>query len=89
MSNNSENQTYQVNYDLPPPTPIASPPRGDDQSGLIVDIPMTPYIGPQAATEDDIIADDEPINEQPANVVTSGSGSTTNLPQTNFHVKQV
>ena len=87
MSNNSENQTYQVNYDLPPPTPIASPPRGDDQSGLIVDIPMTPYIGPQAATEDDIIADDEPINEQPANVVTSGSGSTTNLPQTNINVQ--
>ena len=90
MSNNSENQTYQVNYDLPPPTPIASPPRGDDQSGLILDsdrFPMTPYIGPQAATEDDIIADDEPINEQPANVVTSGSGSTTNLPQTNINVQ--
>ena len=90
MSNNSENQTYQVNYDLPPPTPIASPPRGDDQSGLILDsdrFPMTPYIGHQAATEDDIIADNEPINEQPANVVTSGSGSTTNLPQTNINAQ--
>ena len=87
MSSNSENRPYQVNLDLPPPTPIASPPRGDDQSGLILDIPMTPYIGNQAATEDDIIADEQAAHEQPPNVAVTAGGGSTNVPQAHVNVQ--